>query len=123
MLLSFLNVFFHISHIAIILFTLCGWILPKTRKLHLIVVLATIVSWAGLGMFFGWGYCFWTDWHWRIRDKLGKEHPSSYIKLLADSLSGQDWNAGLIDLLTALLFAIVVAITVYVHFRQYRRTT
>jgi hypothetical protein len=118
-----LNVFFHITHVAIILFVLTGWILPQTRKLHLIVLFATILSWIGLGIFYGWGYCFWTDWHWQVQDLLGKEHPASYIKLLADSLTGQEWDSGLVDLGTALVFGIVVVTTVYVNLRQRSRTT
>jgi Protein of Unknown function (DUF2784) len=118
-----LDIFFHITHVAIIFFTLTGWIFARTRKVHLIVVLATILSWAGLGIFFGWGYCFWTDWHWQVRDQLGKDHPASYIKLLADSLTGQDWNAALIDLVTVIVFAAVLTITVFVNVRQHSRTT
>jgi Protein of Unknown function (DUF2784) len=123
LLLSFLNVFFHITHVAIIVFSLTGWIFSQTRKLHLIVLIATILSWIGLGIFFGWGYCFWTDWHWQVRDLLGKEHPGSYIKLLADSLTGREWNARLVDLITVLVFGIVLVISVYVNFRNQRRAT
>jgi hypothetical protein len=123
LLLFFLNIFFHITHVLIIAFALTGWIFPQTRKLHLIVLLATILSWVGLGFFFGWGYCFWTDWHWQVRDLLGKEHPTSYIKLLADSLTGHEWNARTVDLITVFVFAIVLVITLGVNFRRRRRIT
>lgn len=118
-----MNVFFHITHVAIILFVLTGWILPQTRKLHLIVLVVTILSWIGLGIFYGWGYCFWTDWHWQVRDLLGKKHPASYIKLLFDSLSAKEWNAGFIDFITVLVFGTVLVVTLYVHFHQRRRPT
>ena len=107
----------------VILFVLTGWIFRKTRKLHLVVLFVTILSWIGLGIFYGWGYCFWTDWHWQVRDLLGKKHPASYIKLLVDSLSGQEWNAGFIDFITVFVFGIVLVMTAYVQMRPRSRTT
>jgi hypothetical protein len=120
--LLFLNAFFHVTHIAAILFLTIGWIFIKTRKAHLLLLCLTIFSWIGLGYFFGWGYCFWTDWHWRVRDALGKDHPASYIKLLVDSLTGQNWNVALVDIATAIGLATVVALTFLVNLRSSNRT-
>ena len=110
--LSLLNVFFHVTHILIIGFILIGWAFKRTRSLHLLLLILTIVSWIGLGFFFGWGYCFWTDWHWEVRDRMGLSHPASYIKLLLDSVTAQNWNAQRVDFFTAALFVAVLVVTV-----------
>jgi Protein of Unknown function (DUF2784) len=119
--LLFLNSFFHVTHIAAILFLMVGWIFVKTRKAHLVLLSLTIFSWIGLGIFYGWGYCFWTDWHWRVRDLLGKSHPASYIKLLVDSFSGRSWNANIVDLFTAITLAIIILFTAAVNFKSFKR--
>jgi hypothetical protein len=116
-----LNIFFHVTHVVMIIFILIGWAFQRTRNLHLIVLLLTVFSWFGLGLLFGWGYCFWTDWHWEVRDQLGKPHPASYVKLLADSVTGQNWNPGAIDLVTLLIFLFIVLITLYVRFMRGNR--
>lgn len=120
--LQFLNVFFHIAHILVISFILIGWAFEKTRPLHFITMLLTIFSWIGLGYFYGWGYCFLTDWHWQVRDLLGLPYPASYIKLLADSLAGRSWDGATIDTITALFFFFVLGITVFVNFRRANRS-
>ena len=93
------------------------------RRAHLVLVLLTLLSWVALGFFFGWGYCFWTDWHWQIREKLGKTSPASYIKLFADSVTGINWDAAFIDSITAAVFALVLIATIVVSIRDYRKTT
>ena len=115
---TLLNVFFHATHLLIIGFVLFGWAFKRARSIHLAVVALTIVSWFGLGFFFGWGYCFWTDWHWRVRDRLGLSYPSSYIKLFADSLTGRSWDPLVIDILTTGAFVSAIAITIYVNIRS-----
>src|SRR5688500_1632725 len=122
MFLHFLNIFFHLTHILIISFILTGWAFKRTRLIHLILVIATIFSWIGLGYFYGWGYCFWTDWHWQVRDLLELPHPASYIKLLVDSVTRHSWNAVVIDQVTLVVFVIVLLITVFVNLRQRFKT-
>ena len=116
--LQFLNIFFHLTHILIICFTLTGWAFRKTRKIHLLVVILTLGSWIGLGFFYGWGYCFWTDWHWSVRDRLGIPHPASYLKLFADTITNKEWNATTIDFITAISFVLVILLTLVVNFRH-----
>lgn len=121
--LILLNLFFHATHILIITFTLIGWAFKRTRFIHLLVVLLTLLSWIGLGFFYGWGYCFWTDWHWQVREQLGKPYPASYIKLLADLVTGSNWEASLIDIITVVVFVFVVCVTLIVNFRPDRATS
>ncbi|HPF94086.1 MAG TPA: DUF2784 family protein, partial [Tenuifilaceae bacterium] len=61
-----LDVFFVAFHTLLIAFNLFGWIWWRTRKANLITLLLTGLSWIGLGLFFGIGYCPLTDWHWQV---------------------------------------------------------
>lgn len=115
--LSFLNIFFTITHFALIIFNLTGWIWERTRKAHLIVLCLTAASWFLLGIWYGLGYCPLTDWHWNVKEKLGEtDLPNSFVKYFADKISGTDVSVSLVDNITlgCLLFAIVAAI--YVNF-------
>ena len=106
-----------ILHILLMVFNLTGWIWLRTRKLHLITLLATATSWFILGIWNGFGYCILTDWHWSIKEKLGETNlPNSFVKYIADKITGNVVNSALIDAVTvgALIFAIIAA--VYVNF-------
>lgn len=84
----FLDIFFFVFHTCIILFNLTGWIWRKTRILHLILLLSTVFSWFVLGIWYGFGYCPCTDWHWQVRDIIGySDPPASYIQFLLYELT------------------------------------
>ena len=102
-----LDVFFFVFHSGLVLFNLFGWIWKRTRKWNLATILLTAGSWFVLGIWYGWGYCPCTDWHWQVREALGHTHlPGSYMKFLADTLTGMNWDAKLVDTLTIVgLFA------------------
>src|SRR3990170_5564223 len=113
----FLDIFFTIAHVVVITFNLFGWIWKKTRKAHLIVVMLTVASWLIIGIWKGIGYCFLTDWHWIVKEKLGETNlPSSFIKYAADNLSGHNFDAKLVDIITACVFIAIILVTVYVNF-------
>src|SRR5690554_2192338 len=96
---EFLDIAFIVFHSAIVLFNLTGWIWPSTRRLHLIVIGLTLLSWFGLGVFYGWGYCPSTDWHWEVKRRLGETGlPDSYIKYYLDRLTGTSWDPMLVNL-------------------------
>lgn len=105
-----LDLFFTFFHVSLILFNLFGWIGRRTRILNLITLLLTGASWLFLGLIYGvLGYCPLTDWHFSILMKLGNTNlPNSYIKYLADRITGLDFNAALVDKVT--LFAFVTAL-------------
>jgi len=106
-----------ITHILLMIFNLTGWIWPRTRKLHLITLIATATSWFILGIWYGFGYCPLTDWHWSIKEKMGETNlPNSFVKYIADKITGNEVNSSLIDTLTigGLIFAVTAA--VYVNF-------
>lgn len=104
--LRFLDYFFLIFHSLFTLFNLTGWIWKKTRKFHLATLAVTAASWFVLGIWYGWGYCFCTDWHWKVRDALGRPIGSeSYIHFLILEITGISINPGLVDRVTMAGFA------------------
>lgn len=110
----FLNIFFFVFHAAFILFVLFGWIWKKSRKVHLVALVLTAFSWFGLGLFYGFGYCFCTDWHWDVRYRLGyAEMPRSYIKFLILTVTGLDLNDDLVDAVTMAVFIGVFTLAIY----------
>ena len=115
--LQFLDVFYTILHLVIIIFNLTGWIWAATRKLHFYCIVITAASWLILGIWFGLGYCPITDWQWEVKERLGEENlPNSFIKYFADRVSGEDISSSLIDNLTALFFLLAAMLSVYVNF-------
>jgi hypothetical protein len=111
-----LDILFTILHLAIIAFNLFGWIHPKTRKAHLVVILLTAASWFLLGIWFGIGYCPITDWQWQVKEKLGERNlPDSFITYYADKLTGRSWDPDLINTITVSLFAIAVILSFYTN--------
>lgn len=115
--LPLLDVFLTFVHLVIIGFNLFGWIWPATRKAHFICVVATAASWFLLGIWFGMGYCPVTDWQWQVKERLGEHNlPASFIKYYADKLSGKNISSSLIDLVTALCFAVAALLSVYANF-------
>ena len=115
--LQALDAFYTFIHLVIIGFNLFGWIWPRTRKLHLVVVSLTLISWFILGIWFGWGYCPVTDWQWDVKEKLGEKNlPASFIKYFADRISGKDFDPGMVNMITLITFLTVVAVTIYINF-------
>jgi hypothetical protein len=119
--LVFLDIFLTIVHLAIIGFNLFAWISPRLRRAHLIVVAATAASWFILGIWFGMGYCPVTDWQWQVKEKLGERNlPASFVKYMADKLTGRDFDPGLIDTVTVASFGVAVALAIYFNFFKKR---
>jgi len=117
----FLDRFFFVFHTTIIFFNLFGWIWRRTRKANLIVLLITAFSWFILGIWYGFGYCFCTDWHYRVRMELGYfDMPSSYTKFLLDSLTGLDFNATLVDVCTMSFFLLALFASFYVNIKDWK---
>ncbi len=116
-----LNVFFLVFHTGLILFNTLGWIFRRTRKWNLLTLSLTAFSWFVLGIWYGWGYCFCTDWHWQVREKLGYTTPSnSYIRFLVQQLTGISFPEKLVDTVTAIVFFASLALSLYVNLRKRR---
>lgn len=117
-----LDVCFFVLHTAFIVFIAAGWAWQRVRRAHLASVGAVAFSWLGLGLVFGLGFCPCTDWHWRVRERLGdRALPDSYIKFLADRLTGCDWNAAWVDGVTVCALAIAAGLSIVLNWRDKRR--
>jgi hypothetical protein len=118
-----LDIFFVFFHTFIIFFNLFGWIWKRTRKYNLVLLLLTGGSWLFLGLLVGsLGYCPLTDWHFRVLEKLGRtDLPVSYVKYLADRITGLNFNSGLIDSITLYSFLVALTISVSLNIRDYRK--
>lgn len=118
----FLNIFFFVFHTAFTLFNIVGWIFKSTRKLHLITLSLTAFSWFVLGIWYGWGYCFCTQWHWEVRRKLGfTDESNSYIQFLIFKLTGIKFSIQLVDISTFIVFIICFALSVWLNLKDYRK--
>lgn len=119
---QFLNYFFFIFHTLITLFNIAGWIFPKTRKWNLVTLLLTACSWFVLGIWYGWGYCVCTDWHWDVREHLGyHDQRRSYIHFLLLKLTGIDFNEQLVENVTLIVFLVSLVLSVWLNIRDWRK--
>ena len=122
LLYEIINYFFFIFHVVLIFFNLFGWIPKKLRKWNLITLILTAFSWFALGIFYGFGYCFLTDWHWQVREKLGYSTVSnSYIHFLIMEFTGISLEENLVDTFTAIFFFTAFALSIYVNLRNRTR--
>ena len=118
--MKFLDIFFTVFHTCLVLFNLFGWIWKKTRLLNLIVLLLTAASWLILGIFYGFGYCPLTDWHFSILGKLGYTNlPDSYLSFLFTRLSGLPIQQSLVDAVTLWGLIIALVISLYLNLRHW----
>lgn len=119
MLYPFLDKFFLVFHSCLILFILLGWIWKKTRRLNLIVQLMTLFSWFILGIWYGFGYCPSTDWHWQVRARLGyHDMPASYLVFLLNSLTGEEVNKTLVDIFAVAFILVALALSLYFNLKS-----
>lgn len=111
------DIFFTVFHTLLILFNLFAWIWTPLRRWHLATISLTLASWVILGIWYGWGYCPLTDWHWDILRELGKTNlPNSYITFIIKRLLGLDLDPNLVDIMTLTLALLALAISIKVNF-------
>jgi hypothetical protein len=101
--LAFLNVFFLVFHTLWMAFNMTGWAWKKTRRLHLLTMGLTALSWFVVGpLWYGTlGYCLCTDWHWEV-------------------LTGLDLSPLATDLLTGGVFGFSVIMMIAMNLRDWR---
>jgi len=118
--MKFLDIFFTVFHTCLVLFNLFGWIWKKTRLANLITLLVTAGSWSILGIFYGFGYCPLTDWHFSILEKLGYTNlPDSYLSFLFTRLTGLPIDQSLVDSVTLWGLIVALAISLYLNIRHW----
>jgi len=119
--LRFLDAFFLVFHSLLIGFNLTGWIWRRVRRVHLIVISLTLLSWVGLGVFYGLGYCPSTDWHWEVKRRLGETNlPASYVKYYVDRVAGVNSDPLVVDVAVAVLGVGAFALSVVLNLRDRR---
>ena len=100
------NIALHVIHVVFIVFFVTGWVFCETRLWHLVVLGLVGFSWFGLGAFMGLGYCFITDIHWRLRERMGMIRPSGgYMKFIYHTLLKIDADDLIIDRITYVVAA------------------
>lgn len=116
-LLPYADCLYLIFHTGLILFNLFGWIWKPLRKWHFATICLTFASWVLLGIRYGWGYCFLTDWHWDILHQMGeKDLPHSYISYLLKRLFDVQLPNVWVDGMTLGLALMALVISVKVNF-------
>ncbi|MDE2783027.1 MAG: DUF2784 domain-containing protein [Gemmatimonadota bacterium] len=109
-------------HTLLVGFNTLGWAWRRTRRLHLFTISVTLLSWFGLGVIYGWGYCPLTDWHWQVKRALGETHlPASCMKYYLDRITGVDWNAAVVDALVIGAAAGSLVVSAVLNLRDIRR--
>ena len=118
---TFLDYFFIVFHGSLVIFSLTGWAWRRTRRIHLITIGLTILSWFGLGIFYGWGYCLCTDWHWEVKRELGESNlPYSYVKYYLDKLTGFKWDTLVVDAAVVILGLLAFALSCWLNLQDYK---
>ena len=115
-----LNIGFFAFHSSWILFTCLGWIWRQTRAWQLATVSLTVLSWFGLGIWYGWGYCPFTEWHWQVRERLGHHDPPSYIQLMIRELFGVDLDPNTANALALVTLIAAAVISIRLNLRDWR---
>lgn len=117
-----LNIFFFAFHSLFTLFNITGWMFHATRKWNLITLLLTAFSWFVLGIWFGWGYCLCTDWHWNVREHMGyQDQRGSYIHFLLIKLTGINFNPNLVETTTLIVFLVSLALSTWLNFQDRKK--
>lgn len=109
-------------HVGVVLCILLAWIPRSTRGFHLLLVGVTAVSWFGLGLFYGLGYCFLSDWHWQVKRWRGQEDlPGSFIHYALTRWLGLSLSETSTDVLVGLAFGLVSCLSLALNLGDWRR--
>jgi hypothetical protein len=114
LILHIIDYFFILFHTVLILFNVFGWIIPRWRLTNLITLSLTAFSWFIIGIWYGFGYCPFTDWHWKVRQLLGyHDESNSYIHFLILKITGIKLPESLVDVATVIIFFTAYFISIY----------
>lgn len=117
------DIFFMVFHTTLILFNLAGWIWRRTRPYNLVTLLLTLGSWMVLGIFYGWGYCPSTDWHFQVLREMGVGNlPDSYILFMIRRITGYSPPSGLVDVFTVAGLLLALSLSLWLNIRDRYRS-
>jgi hypothetical protein len=90
------------------------------KKPNLATILLTAGSWLILGIFYGIGYCPFTDWYWNVLRELGETGlPHSYPQYLINRVTGITLPSLTVDIITASSLGVAFIISLYLNIRDY----
>lgn len=119
LILKLADILLFVTHILLISINMFGWIFKKTRKIQVVTILATASSWFIVGIWYGWGYCFLTDWEWEIKRKLGEQGlPNSFIHYLSNDIFLLNMTAELLDQITVWTFVLAIILSIIFNLRD-----
>ncbi len=119
MFLALLDALFSVIHAVVVLANVSLWMWRRTRPLHLLLVACTAASWFGLGLVYGLGYCFLTDWHWSIKHARGETTASgSFIHYVLNDILNLPLSPTTTNWITAVGFAGVVLLSLLLNWRD-----
>ena len=120
--LKIVDIFFFVFHTILIIFNVFGWLVPRWRFINFATLSLTALSWFILGIWYGWGYCFFTDWHWQVREMLGyQDMSSSYIHFLIHEFTGTNLSTNMVDTYTVIVFFSAFIISACLNIRIWLR--
>ena len=116
--LSFLDIFLDLTHVFLVLFIVFGWLYPRFREVHLVVLLLTGFSWLIFSNAFG--NCILTDWHWHILRKLGEiDVPETYAQYLFERMTGLNFQKATALTITRSFWLLSLILSSVLVFRKY----
>ncbi len=116
------DLFFVVFHTAFVLLSITGFLFPRLRKANLVALLLTALSWFGLGLRYGLGFCPLTEWHWQVLRAMGERRlPRSYIQYLFQRVLGLSLPAESVDILVAVAFGLSLILSVSLNLRDHRQ--
>lgn len=72
-----------------------------------------------MGLFYGFGYCFLTDWHYEVRLKIGKNMSNSFIAFILNDCFGFGVDEYLIDVVTGITFFLIFFVSIFLNINNY----
>jgi len=86
---------------------------------NLVIILSTVFSWFFLGIWYGFGYCPCTDWHWQVRMKMGLYDTStSYLEFLVEKLTGLNVDRAVVDVFAVVFLLAALSVSVLLNVRD-----
>jgi len=112
-------------HVGVVLAFVLLWIPRATWRWHGRLVGLVAFSWLGIGAAKGAiGYCFLTDLQWRVKRARGEAHlPGSFLKYVADFVTGTNVSPAVVDTVAATVFAGVCLAAIFRAWQASRRAT
>jgi len=118
--LYFLDILLDFTHVFLVLFILFGWLYPRFRKVHFVVLLLTGFSWLIFSKGDTFGHCILTDWHWHILRELGETNlPETYTQYLFERMTGMPVPKATALTITRSLWLLSLILSSVLVFRKY----